>query len=54
MLSVDATVSHPLLTATAAKASHAEITAISERAGARIEPRLLVGTSDLPVAEREK
>lgn len=52
MLSADAPVSKPLLTAAVAEASCAEIAAISKRTGTRIEPRLFVGASDLPAAER--
>ena len=54
MLSADAPVSQPLLTAAVAEASHAELAAISERTGTKIEPRLFVGASDLPAAEREQ
>ena len=54
MLSADAPVSQPLLTAAVADASHAELAAISERTGTKIEPRLFVGASDLPAAEREQ
>ncbi len=53
MLSADAPVSHPLLTAAVAEASRAEIEAVSERTGMKIEPRVFAGTSDIPAAERE-
>ena len=54
MLPTDAPVSQPLLTAAVAEASHAELAAISERTGTKIEPRIFVGASDLPAAEREQ
>ena len=46
--------SRPLLTAAVTEASHAELAAISERTGTKIEPRIFVGASNLPAAEREQ
>ncbi|MDE0241557.1 MAG: D-2-hydroxyacid dehydrogenase [bacterium] len=54
MLSAGAPVSHPLLTAAVAEASQAEIEAISGRTGTKVKPRLFVGGTDLPAAEREE
>ena len=54
MLSADAPVSRPLLTAAVAEASRTEIEAISERTGTKVEPRIFAGSSNIDAAEREE